>query len=276
MTNISRDTLPIATRPDRRGNVIQIDNVEAFHYAIGAVLGDGSINKRDGCIDHEQRSARYLMWKRRIAVRSGLISPGMGNSRKILKLANGSIIIALPFTWKGRWANNGPGGRRVYRRGWGFTTRCLFYGVWREAFYTPKENQTPNTPTKYRKKVPDNIKTLFWGELALAIFYFDDGWYDWQRKTVRLATGEWPRRECELMVECLRENFNIESVIYPLTGQPAHLFVKRTSYPEFYRLVKPYYDDLLKDHPTYALNKAMKNKVLPEPTTSKIGRPRLR
>jgi len=29
-----------------------------------------------------------------------------------------------------------------------------------------------------------------------------------------------------------------------------------------------------KDHPRYALNNAMKNKVLPEPVETKIGRPK--
>jgi hypothetical protein len=250
---IRRKTLLIASKPDKKGNITQITDLEAYHYAIGSVLGDGSINKRDGCIDHEQRSARYLMWKRKIAERSGLVSTGLGNFKKKLKLAHGSIVIALPFTWKGRWMKNGPGGKRVFRRGWGFTTRCLFHKGWREAFYTPKDKQT-STTVQYRKTLPHNIKELFWGDLALAIFYFDDGWYDWEKETVRLATGEWTRSECELMVECLQENFNIKSIIYPLNGQPVHLFVPRASYPEFYRRVKPYYDDLLNNYPRYALN----------------------
>jgi len=192
-------------------------------------------------------------------------------------LANGQIVIQLPLTWKGRVKNNGPGGKPVYRRGWAFTTRALYHAPeWRKLFYKEKEDiYLRKGRVQYRKSLPPNIKQYFWGNLALTIFYLDDGWYDWEKKTARFSTGEFTREECENLVECFKENFNLEGVVYPKIGKPHHIFVKRTSYPELYFRVYPYTLDLQQKYPRYALNKAMKNKVLPEPVPSKIGRPRV-
>ena len=71
---------------------------------------------------------------------------------------------------------------------------------------------------QFRKSLPANIKDYLWGDLALAIFYLDDGWYDWEKKTARFSTGEFTRDECAYLVECLKENFDIESVVYPKTA----------------------------------------------------------
>jgi hypothetical protein len=53
--------------------------------------------------------------------------------------------------------------------------------------------------------------------------------------------------------------------------KPHHIFVKRTSYSKLYFRVYPFFVDLQQKHPRYALNKAMKNKVVPEPEPVKIA-----
>lgn len=268
--------IPISTGPSVNQPPIQSD--DAYHFSIGSILGDGSINKKKHILEIEQRSARFAMWKRGIAIATGLIADHnfKGNYKKKLRLAKGQIVIHLPLTWKGRVKNNGPRGKPVYRRGWAFTTRALYHDPqWRNLFYKKKEDTyVREGRTQYRKCLPPNIKQYFWGNLALAIFYLDDGWYDWAKKTARFSVGEFSREECGYLVECLKDNFNIEGVVYPKTGQPHHLFVKRTSYPALYFQVYPYFLDLQEKHPRYALNKAMKNKVLPEPLPYKIGRPK--
>jgi hypothetical protein len=163
-------------------------------------------------------------------------------------------------------------GKMVWRkdRSFYFGTRCLYSNpLWRGLFYkrlaVPVKDKG-GRQKEFRKAIPNNLKDYFWGDLALAIFFFDDGWYDWQKETVRFSAGECPRQECEILVECLTTNFNLECEIYPLTGDPHHIFVKKTHYPEFYRRVLPVYEDFRQAFPRYdAVNSAMKNKVLVPP-----------
>jgi hypothetical protein len=89
-------------------NQVSITNIDAFHFTVGSILGDGSIHKDRHTLDIEQRSARFAMWKRGIAIDTGLIADHnvKGNYKKRLKLAEGQIVIHLPLTWKGRVKNN--------------------------------------------------------------------------------------------------------------------------------------------------------------------------
>lgn len=269
-------TIEIGPHPSRKKPIIT--NLDAYHFSIGSILGDGSIHLNNHNLQIEQRSAHFAMWKRGIAMDTGLIPDhsSKGNYKKKWKLAHGQIILQLPLTMKGRMQKNGPGKKAVYRRGWAFTTSALYHDPkWRNLFYKEKTDKFAKPgKVEYRKSLPPDIKDYFWGNLALAIFYLDDGWYDWEKKTARFSTGEFTREECELLVDAFKVNFNIDSVVYPKTGKPHHIFIKRTSYPEIYHRVYPFVADLSKKHPRYALNKAMKNKVLPEPTVAKIGRPK--
>lgn len=253
---------------------ILFESTEGYHFSVGSILGDGSINRDTVMMHLEQRSARFLYGKRRICLNTGILKYDRQNQfGKTLKLAKGAIGIKLPFTWRTKERYNGPKKTLAFRRSWGFSTSAFYHDPkWRDLFYIPTENA--KSRTRFRKRIPPDIKDYFWGDLALAIFFLDDGWYDWQRHTVRLSTGEFRQEECELLVDCLKENFGLDSTVYCSRGKPHHIFVKRTSYPEFFRRVKPFVSDLTKDHPRYALNKAMKNKVLPEPVVSRIGRPR--
>nr|YP_009184759.1 putative LAGLIDADG homing endonuclease [Jenufa perforata]ALO62912.1 putative LAGLIDADG homing endonuclease [Jenufa perforata] len=144
-------------------------------------------------------------------------------------------------------------------RGFAFSTRALFRKKWRDLFYVPLVGKGKR---KYRKQIPKSIKSYFWGNLALTIFFLDDGWYDSKKKTVRLSTGEWSRQECEWLTDCLLKNFNLQTKIYPLTGNPHHIYIKRNSYNEFYRRVNPFLEKFARDFPKYPLSLSMKNRVL--------------
>lgn len=92
----SKKTIPIAQlHPSFKKP--SITNIDAFHFTVGSILGDGSIHKERHTLDIEQRSARFAMWKRGIAIDTGLIADHnvKGNYKKKLKLAEGKIIIHL-------------------------------------------------------------------------------------------------------------------------------------------------------------------------------------
>jgi hypothetical protein len=56
--------------------------------------------------------------------------------------------------------------------------------LWRSIFYKQKTDKHVRPGrVQFRKSLPANIKDYLWGDLALAIFYLDDGWYDWEKKT---------------------------------------------------------------------------------------------
>lgn len=260
-----------------KGESKDLREPKAFHFAVGSVLGDGAISQRDYCLEIEQASPTFALWKRNLAEKFGLVKPKYPRSKKILKLANGKIAINLPLTWKFSKKKKSPlvksepvPVRRPFSRGFSFTTRPFFHEDWRNTFYVKKVTHrgkpiTKNVRNQYRKRIPPNIKDYLYDNLALGIWFFDDGWFNWEKNTVCLSTGEWTREECELMRQCLKENFNLDVIIYPLTGQPHHFHVKKHSYPEFYKRVLPLYEEFVQAHPRYAQNTNMRNKVLMKP-----------
>ena len=236
-----------------------VDNEQAFHIAIGSVLGDGSISKRDYNMEMEQKSPTYTLWKRKLCLQCELCikrenSPSY-KQHKLLGLQTSNF----PFTWKMHRKKDKETGEVKQSRGFAFCTRALFRKEWRDLFYV---RVTGKTNRSYRKQIPKDIKDDFWGDLALTIFFLDDGWYDAKKKTVRLSTGEWSREECTWLTDCLLENFNLQTKIYPLTGNPHHIYVKRNSYNEFYRRVNPFLEEYARDFPKYHLSVSMKNRVL--------------
>jgi hypothetical protein len=56
--------IPIFARKPKKGECKNILSIEAYHFSVGSALGDGSIHKRDFCVEIEQRSASYTLWKR--------------------------------------------------------------------------------------------------------------------------------------------------------------------------------------------------------------------
>jgi LAGLIDADG DNA endonuclease family len=153
-------------------------------------------------------------------------------------------------------------------RSFAFNSRAMFHDPrWRELFYAEEEKGR----VKYRKSLPADLKDYFWGDLALAIWFLDDGWYDPPKKTVRFSCGEWTRSECAIMVECLKDNFNLDAVVYPMessespTKTPHHFYIKPQCYAEFSKRVEPFLKKLesLAEFPKYRQSISMKNKQLP-------------
>ena len=130
-------------------------------------------------------------------------------------------------------------------RSFAFNSRAMFHDPrWRSLFSAEEDKGR----VKYRKSIPGDLKDYFWGDFALAIWFLDDGWYDQRKKTVLFACGEWTRSECAIMVKCLKDNFNLDAVVYPLESSKSptktpqseslpHFYIKPECYAEFYQRV---------------------------------------
>jgi hypothetical protein len=246
----------------------QITSLEAYHFAIGSILGDGGIPLTGPYLEIEQKSPSYMDWKYKKCLGYGLISR---TNRKtfppIICLSKGQgkgkIEIKLPFKMVIRPPKQGSK-QNVYRT-FKFETSSYFSFGWRAKFYklrTPDPTK-PIPRQKYRKAIPDDIADYFWGDLALAIWYLDDGWFNWQKRSYCFSTEEWPRDEVENLKDCLKKNFDLDFRIYPKNGNPHHLFLEPYDFYKFFARVSPYIlDDFEKNYPYYCENKAMENKVV--------------
>lgn len=255
--------LPLEAKKPRAGDSKNVTSADAHHFAVGSILGDGSISKRDLNLEIESKSATFATWKRDLAKDLGLISVHAKDTTSWeLKIAGKKI--RLPLTVKNHSLKKTSNTTKRYYRSFSFVTRSVFYDAqWRDSFYEPLPN--PKRGKEFRKKVPSNIKELFWSDFALAIWYLDDGTFDPQKGTARLAAGEWTESECELMQECLKDNFNLTTSLYKSNGVPHHFYVKVDSYPEFYKRIKPTIDKLLAAYPKAGISTGLIGKMRLKP-----------
>lgn len=268
--------LPMYSVKPKKGDAKVVSGFNAFHFAIGSVLGDGSIHKKKFFMAIEQKSPTFTLWKHELASQFGFISTKTRSKRaKVLFVRRGNSltkVITLPKLWTKihKKRSKQKPSTFVANRHVGFTLRALFREEWRSLFYT--ETTTPGR-AKFRKCIPAEIAKYFWGNLALAIFFLDDGWVHWKNGTVCFSSGTFSEEECNYLIDCFERNFNMEVSLMKSNGKPHHLYVKVSSYKEFYKRVLPYINALYRKYPRYALNPAMKNKVLfPLKTTREFRR----
>lgn len=264
-----RKVLDIFARRPRRGEPKHITSEDAYHFALGSVLGDGTVNKSGSYIEIEHASIWLIAWKRCLAISFGLVIDRETREQILarreannLGLSKGAWAITnpMPFTTKKRPPQ--PGSSRTHYRGFSFCTRALFSSQWRDLFYKEVEGRAG----KFRKSLPPNIADYFWGDLALAIYFIDDGWFQHDRRTACLACGEWTAEECGYMKDCLKNNFNLEVSVYNSGDTPHHFYVKPQSYAEFYRRVNPYLENLRSHFKNYDKSPSAKNKILVDPS----------
>lgn len=247
----------VGKRP-RSGDSKEITDPKAFHYAVGNVLGDGSIHKNNNLLEIEQKSPTYAIWKRNEAMVLGLISVHSDLSHTFHLFGK---TVQLPLTVKKHKVKliNRNKRNRTFYRSFSFSCRAVFHDPnWRNFFY---EKVTNRGNKQYRKKLPRNIKDLFYSPYALAIWYLDDGFYDTTKNTVRISVGEWTKTECLWMQECLEQNFGVQTSLYITGGVPHHLYVNAKSYAQFYSHVNPTIQELLKAHPKAYLSEGFQTKV---------------
>ena len=85
-----------------------------------------------------------------------------------------------------------------------FSTRTLpIFNSFRESFY-PDE----------KKIVPDNIKSIFRSNLALALWYLDDGSLKTDCRAFRLHTNSFTKFEVSALKDTLELNFQVKSKLH--------------------------------------------------------------
>jgi hypothetical protein len=246
------------------GELKEITLDDAYHFSVGSILGDAGIPKKESYLEMEQKSPTYTKWKWEKCLEYKLcyLRPKSKFKGKTWSFSGSKCVVSYPLKVKIRKPKKDS--KLAVYTSFYLATRALYSEGWKELFYLEKGG---NQRATFRKRIPPNISDYFWGDLALAIWFLDDGWYDWKKKTVRFSAEEWPRNECEILKECLKINFNLEVRIYPLTGNPHHFYLENSSYPEFCRRVIPYIkNDFEKNYPRYSVSQAMKNKVIIEST----------
>lgn len=116
-----------------------------------------------------------------------------------------------------------------------FTKKSQNLGNYRKLFYP-----------KGIKIVPKNIKSLLTDPLSLAIWYMDDGTLDFRELyhcNVLFATYNFTFQECKLLVDVLKENFDIKSSVTKCTMRGKvypRLYIWSKSTHRFLDLVEPY------------------------------------
>lgn len=266
--------LPMSLKSTLNGdNPIILTNPDAQHFAVGSVLGDGSI-KRDGSLSILNRSPSFVLWKRDVAIQVGLMGNGDGKEMSTDLLTTGAgttfpnIVFAsgsvhLPVRMEKRYQkrlNPSPGqNANLLVRNAAFGTRAWFSKDWKETFYLKKDNNS-NT---FRKRIPPNIADLFTSDLALTIFFMDDGWVNAECRYC-FACGEVNWEEADLMVQCFKTNFDLDVKVYANNkgGNPHQYRLSRESGLTFFERAKPYYDNFILNYRGHRTLKCMHRKAL--------------
>lgn len=101
-------------------------------------------------------------------------------------------------------------------------------------------------PDKKTKSIPTNIKELLLTPVALAVWYMDDGSFDWRFKYHRsptIATYAFSYKDCLRLTEAIWENFGVNSKVHKSTMRGKkynRLYIVSDSVDRFFNLVKPY------------------------------------
>ena len=175
---------------------------------VGTVLGDGCL-ERNGSnvrlkIDHSSSQRALVDWKFKELHELEPFAP------RIVE----------------RWDRR-TGQKHVNYR---FTTRTvpvlngfhrIFYGFGRE------------------KRVPDSMRDLLSSPLSLAVWYMDDGGRRSDCGSGYLNTNAFSVADVEVLKECLRTNFGIESKTHFAAGKP-RIYVPVSQFGRFCRLIKPH------------------------------------
>jgi hypothetical protein len=90
-----------------------------------------------------------------------------------------------------------------------------------------------------KKIIPLNIKEIFVDPISLAVWFMDDGALSSSKKTVTISTHSFSRDENMLLIDCLKDNFNLQ-VNLNWDGKGHRLYVPVSSIKKFKELVSPY------------------------------------
>ena len=95
-----------------------------------------------------------------------------------------------------------------------------------------------------RKIIPPNIKEIFVHPISLAVWFMDDGALSSSKKTVTISTHSFTKDENQLLIDCLKDNFNLK-VNLNWDSKGNRLYVPVGSIKKFKEIVSPYMHPLM-------------------------------
>lgn len=91
-----------------------------------------------------------------------------------------------------------------------------------------------------KKHIPKNLEDFLISEIALAIWYFDDGYYSRRDNSIYLYLGRVSREETETAREAIRKRFGIDSKILDKRKKGFVLYFSPTKVPLFISKIASY------------------------------------
>ena len=181
---------------------------EPLHSVIiGSLLGDGCLEK-NGCMyrmrfDHSIKQVSYIKWKYNMIKEIAACEPKKIEVYDVRKNKK---------YWHVRFCTKSMKELKIYY----------------EWFYF-----------KAKKNVPKNIELLMNSELALAVWYMDDGHRRTDCKALRLNTQSFSTEEINLLIKVLDKNFGIKSKIHK-AGKYNVIYIPSSSAKQFCNLIHRY------------------------------------
>lgn len=179
---------------------------------IGTILGDGHLEQNGRGVrlrvDHGMTQQDYVLWK-------------YGEFQ--------NLVPSKPRTIRSFHMKE----QKSYERLHFSTYSNGIFQDWRGLFYKNKI-----------KIIPENINEILVSPLSLAVWIMDDGYKRNDCNAIRINTDLFQYHEQELLVNCLRKNFSVDSVIHK-KGKTHNIYIPVKSSKKFCEIVKPHILDSL-------------------------------
>ena len=173
----------------------------------GVLLGDG----------HLEKNGRYVRLK---------VDQALSHSDYINWLYNElkNLVPSPPVIIE----ENDKRTNKVYKRLHFSTYSNAEFKKWLDSFYVDR-----------RKIIPSKINSILKSAISLAIWLMDDGYKRNDCAAIRLNTDAFTYDEQQMLIECLRENFKINSQIHK-KGKWYNIYIPKGEAKKFSFLVDPY------------------------------------
>ena len=179
---------------------------------IGTILGDGHLEKNGQGVrlrvDHGMAQSDYLFWKH----------------QEFKDFATNQPRIIKAFHKKEN---------KYYERMHFSTYSNGLFAEWRDLFYRDRV-----------KIVPRNIAKILVSPLSLAVWFMDDGYKKNDCNALRINTDLFSLEEQKVLINCLQENFGVDSTIHK-KGKTYNIYIPERAAHKFCELIRPYFIDSL-------------------------------
>jgi hypothetical protein len=177
---------------------------------IGMVLGDGYLKKTGKrnarlMLEHREDHKEYLLWK------TNLLPQLFQGKPKMLERIH--PVTLKKYRYVRHQSNSSP-----------------ILGKLRKIFYPDG-----------KKHIPENLPNLMKDDIAFAIWYYDDGYYDQNSHTTYLYLGRVTRKEVEIAQKTLLENFDLKSNIVYEKDKGFALYFPSSEKEKIKKILEKYY-----------------------------------